>query len=127
MADDMTWTAEQCARAWGVRPATWLGYVSRGQAPPALPDRDAEGRRRWDAGAVRAFPRPGPGRSRASASAAADELLAQMREVAERMDELRDRQRELLAEGREQGLEIKAMASALGISRQTAYSWLGDG
>ena len=27
--------------------------------------------------------------------------------------------------GKEQGLEIAPMAKALGISRQTAYSWLG--
>ena len=48
-----------------------------------------------------------------------------MREVAERIEELRARQRELLAAGKEQGLEIAPMAKALGISRQTAYSWLG--
>lgn len=125
MADIETWTADECARAWGVQPATWLGYVSRGQAPPALPDRNDDGRRRWDAAAVRTFPRPGAGRSRASATDAADELLTQMREVADRMDELRERQRELLVEGKDQGLEIKSMAHALGISRQTAYSWLG--
>ena len=49
-----------------------------------------------------------------------------MREVGERIEELRARQRELLAAGKEQGLEIAPMAKALGISRQTAYSWLGD-
>lgn len=48
-----------------------------------------------------------------------------MREVADEMETLRTRQRELLAEGKESGLEISAMAKALGISRQTAYSWLG--
>ena len=49
-----------------------------------------------------------------------------MREVGERIEELRARQRELLAAGKEQGLEIAPMAKALRISRQTAYSWLGD-
>jgi len=42
------------------------------------------------------------------------------------MEELRARQRELLTEGKRQGLEISAMAKALGISRQTAYGWLAD-
>ena len=49
-----------------------------------------------------------------------------MREVGEQIEELRARQRELLAAGKEQGLEIAPMAKALGISRQTAYAWLGD-
>jgi DNA-directed RNA polymerase specialized sigma24 family protein len=122
-----TWTAEQCAAAWGVKTPTWLGYVSRAQAPPALPERDAGGRRLWDADEVRRFPRPGSGRSRAGASDAAGELLAQMHEVAEQLDALRRRQRELLQAGKEQGLEIAPMAAALGISRQTAYSWLDAG
>ncbi len=126
MGDSERWTAEDCAAAWGVKTPTWLGYVSRGQAPPALPERDGRGRRLWDAAAVRAFPRPGSGRSRRGAGSGADELLAAMREVATRLEELRERQRELLVEGREQGLEIRAMADALGISRQTAYSWLDD-
>jgi hypothetical protein len=119
-----TWTAEECARAWGVKPATWLGYVSRGQAPAPLPERDAAGRRRWDAAQVRDFPRPGAGRSRAGAGPAAEALLAEMREVAERIEALRGTQRELLRSGRDAGLEILAMSRALGISRQTAYSWL---
>ena len=119
-----TWTADECATAWGVKTPTWLGYVSRGQAPAALPGQ-TDGRRVWDADAVRRFPRPGPGRSRAGAGTGAEELLGEMREVAFRIDELRTRQRELLAEGKDQGLEIAPMAKALGISRQTAYSWLG--
>jgi hypothetical protein len=120
------WTAEECARAWGVKPTTWHGYVSRGQAPPALPERDAAGRRLWDAAAVREFPRPGAGRSRAGATAEAGELLAAMRAAAEEVERLRASQRELLRRGRAAGLEIAAMAGALGISRQTAYSWLSD-
>ena len=44
----------------------------------------------------------------------------------ERMEELRTEQRELLVTGKRAGLEILAMARALGISRQTAYSWLED-
>jgi DNA-directed RNA polymerase specialized sigma24 family protein len=122
-----TWSAEQCAAAWGVKTPTWLGYVSRTQAPPALPDRDAAGRRLWDADEVRRFPRPGAGRSRAGASDAAAELLAEMHEVAAQLDALRRRQRELLQAGKELGLEIAPMAAALGISRQTAYSWLDAG
>ena len=119
-----TWTAQECARASAVKTPTWLGYVSRGQAPPPLPEPDERGRRRWDAEAVRGFPRPGSGRSRAGASPEAEALLAQMRDVADRIEELRARQRALLAAGRREGLEILAMARALGISRQTAYSWL---
>jgi hypothetical protein len=122
--DRGTWTAEECAAAWGVKTATWLGYVSRGQAPQPLAERDGSGRRRWDPVAVRTFPRPGPGRSRRGTGTAADELLAEMGEVAARIAELRDQQRALLVAGRQQGLEIKAMADALGVSRQTAYSWL---
>lgn len=118
------WTVEQCAADWGVKPATWLGYVSRGQAPAALPDRDERGRRLWSAGAVRAFPRPGVGRSRAGASPEATALLDRMRDVAARMAALRAEQRELLTAGHAAGLEIQAMARALGISRQTAYAWL---
>jgi hypothetical protein len=120
------WTSAECAAAWGVKPATWLGYVSRGQAPQPLPEPDAQGRRQWDAAEVRGYPRPGVGRSRAGAGPEAEALLAQMREVAERMEELRGRQRELLSAGKGQGLEISAMAKALGISRQTAYGWLAD-
>lgn len=120
-----TWTADECAAAWGVKTPTWLGYVSRGHAPAALPDPE-DGRRIWNAEEVRRFPRPGPGRSRAGAGADAEALLGEMREVADRIDDLRSRQRELLAAGKEQGLEIAPMAKALGISRQTAYSWLCD-
>lgn len=109
-----------------MKPATWLGYVSRGQAPQPLPGTDEQGRRRWDAEAVRSFPRPGVGRSRAGAGPEAEALLARMREVAAQIEELRSRQRELLVEGKRQGLEVLAMSRALGISRQTAYSWLDE-
>jgi hypothetical protein len=123
--DDIeTWTADECAAAWGVKTLTFVGYVSRDQAPAPLAQRDRHGRRLWSADEVRRFPRPGPGRSRAGAGAEAEALLAQMREVAEYMEELRARQRELLATGADRDLEIAAMAKALGISRQTAYSWL---
>jgi predicted DNA-binding transcriptional regulator AlpA len=105
-----------------VRTPTWLGYVSRGQAPKPLPGGGAT--KRWDADEVRAFPRPGIGHSRAGAGAEADELLSQMREVAAQIEALHARQRELLVDGKECGLEISAMAKALGISRQTAYGWL---
>lgn len=124
MRGEQTWTSEECAKAWGVKTPTWLGYVARGQAPDPLPGFDDQRRRRWDADAVRTFPRPGVGRARASAGPEAEALLAAMREVAERMEELRARQRELLVSGKEQGLELQAMSKALGISRQTAYAWL---
>lgn len=117
-----TWTSAECAAAWGVRPPTWLGYVSRGQAPEPLPGDGPT--KRWDADEVRAFPRPGMGHSRASAGAEAEELLARMREIAAQIDALHARQRELLIDGKAGGLEISAMAKALGISRQTAYGWL---
>lgn len=117
-----TWTSAECAAAWGVRTQTWLGYVSRGQAPRPLPGGGAP--KRWDADEVRAFPRPGVGHSRAGASPEAEELLGRMRETAAEFEALRARQRELLVEGRASGLELSAMAKALGISRQTAYGWL---
>jgi predicted DNA-binding transcriptional regulator AlpA len=116
------WTSAECAAAWGVKTPTWLGYVSRGQAPKPLPGDGAI--RRWDADEVRAFPRPGMGHSRAGAGAEAEELLSRMREVAVEIEALRARQRELLSDGKACGLEISAMAKALGISRQTAYGWL---
>lgn len=115
-----TWTSAECAAAWGVQTSTWLGYVSRGQAPAPLPGSP----KRWDAEAVRTFPRPGVGRSRAGAGPAAEAMLDRMRATAAAIAELQDRQRELLTEGRANGLEISAMATALGISRQTAYAWL---
>ena len=121
-----TWTSEECAAAWGVKTATWLGYVSRGQAPRPLPGLDERRRKRWDAEEVRAYPRPGVGRSRAGAGPEAEALLGQMRDVAAPVEQLRVRQRELLAAGKQQGLELSAMARALGISRQTAYGWLDD-
>ncbi|HEY1973103.1 MAG TPA: hypothetical protein VGH89_34485 [Pseudonocardia sp.] len=52
--------------------------------------------------------------------------MAEMRDVAEQMERLRARQRALLTEGKSHGLELLAMSRALGISRQTAYSWLAD-
>lgn len=125
MAAEETWTSAECARAWGIKTPTWLGYVSRGLAPEPLPGFDDRNRRQWDADAVRRFPRPGVGHSRAGASAEADRLLAEMRDVAARIEELRARQRELLTIGRDEGLEVQSMSRALGISRQTAYGWLG--
>lgn len=122
-----TWTAARCAQEWGVKPGTWAGYVSRGQAPPPLPAPDADGHKVWDADAVRSFPRPGVGRSRSGAGPEAEALTSRMRAVAAELEELRGRQRALLREGRAAGLEIAPMAKALGISRQTAYSWLDGG
>jgi hypothetical protein len=90
-----------------------------------LPGSDG-GRRLWDADEVRGFPRPGPGRSRAGAGPRAEALLAEMSEVARQVEALRATQRDLLRGGRLAGLEIVAMARALGISRQTAYSWLAE-
>jgi len=126
MDGDQTWTSEECAEAWGVKTQTWLGYVARGQAPEALPELDERRRKRWDPQQVRAFPRPGVGRARSGAGPEAEALLADMREVAEQMERLRARQHELLAEGKARGLEVVAMSRALGISRQTASSWLAQ-
>ena len=65
VGDIETWTADECAAAWGVKTPTFLGYVSRGQAPPHLPERArrpaAVERRRG------ARSPPWPGRSRAGA------------------------------------------------------------
>jgi hypothetical protein len=123
---DGTWTSDECARAWGVKTPTWLGYVSRGLAPAPLPGADDRGRHRWDAEQVRSFPRAGVGRSRASAAPRAQGLLGEMADVADQIDQLRARQRELLVAGKAAGLEIRAMARALKISPQTAYGWLQD-
>ena len=120
-----TWTSAECAAAWGVRPATWLGYVSRGQAPPPLPGTDERGRHRWDPDVVRAFPRPGAGRSRAGATPENEALLAAMTQVADDMDALRARQRDLAREARAGGVEVRAIARALRVSPQTVYGWLG--
>ncbi|HTF49881.1 MAG TPA: hypothetical protein VK735_20765 [Pseudonocardia sp.] len=122
--DTETWTSEECARAWGVKTPTWLGYVSRGLAPAPLPGTDERGRHRWDAEQVRSFPRAGVGRSRASTAPRAQGLLGEMADVADQIDHLRARQRELLVAGKAEGLEIRAMARALKISPQTAYGWL---
>jgi hypothetical protein len=124
MDREQTWTSEECARAWGVKTQTWLGYVARGQAPAALPGLDGDRRKRWDPREVRAFPRPGVGRSRSGTGPEAEAVLAEMREVAEELERLRTRQRSLLAAGKAQGLETLAMSRALGISRQTASTWL---
>ncbi len=119
-----TWTSAECAAAWGVKTPTWLGYVARDQAPPPLPGLDQQQRRRWDAETVRSYPRPGVGRSRAGAGPEAEALLAEMAEVAGRIDELRARQRDLARDGKERGVEIRAMARSLGVSPQTVYGWL---
>ena len=119
-----TWTSAECAEAWGVRPATWLGYVSRGQAPPPLPDADERGRRRWDPESVRSFPRPGVGRSRAAATPGNEALLAALAQVADELDALRVRQRELARAAKEHGAEVRAIARAARVSPQTVYGWL---
>ena len=121
-----TWTSAECAAAWGVQPATWLGYVSRGQAPPPLPDADERGRRRWDPEAVRAFPRPGAGRSRAAATPENEALVAAMTQLADELDALRTRQRDLAQEAKAGGIEVRAIARASRVSPQTVYGWLGD-
>ncbi|ANY05254.1 hypothetical protein [Pseudonocardia sp. HH130630-07] len=118
------WTSDECAAHWGVQVGTWNSYVSRGQAPAPQDGPAGDGRRVWDADAVRAWPRPGVGRRRTSGDA--EDLLDRMRATGEELEELRRRQRELLRAGRGAGCEISAMASALGISRQTAYAWLKD-
>lgn len=56
-----TWTADECAAAWGVKPSTWRSYVATGRAPNPLPGYDDQRRRRWDAAHVRDWQRPGRG------------------------------------------------------------------
>lgn len=121
-----TWTSAECAAAWGVQPATWLGYVSRGQAPAPLPETDERGHRRWDPDAVRTFPRPGVGRSRAAATPENEALLAALTQVAEELDTLRGRQRDLAREAKERGVEVRAIARAAQVSPQTVYGWISD-
>lgn len=116
-----TWSSQECADAWGVKTTTWLGYVSRGQAPAPLA---GDGPRRWDAAEVRAFPRPGAGRSRSAASPEVLGLLEQMTEIAGEIDALQARQRELARAAKGAGAEVRAMARALGVSPQTVYGWL---
>lgn len=119
-----TWTAAECAAAWDVKPATWLGYVSRGQAPSPLPRPDEQGRRCWDSDAVRAFPRPGAGRSRAAATPENAVLEATMTALADELDALRERQRELAREAKACGMEVRTIARTLRVSPQTVYGWL---
>lgn len=118
-----TWTSARCAQEWDVKPATWLGYVSRGQAPAALP---GDGPRRWDPEEVRGFPRPGVGRSRAGAGPEAEATLAEMAGVADEIGALRDRQRALARAGRDHGAEVRAIARASRVSPQTVYGWLAE-
>jgi hypothetical protein len=117
-----TWTSQQCAAAWGVKTPTWLGYVSRGQAPVPLPGEP----KRWDPDAVRTFPRPGAGRSRAAASPEVVTLLTEMEDVTAQIDALEARQRELARSGKAAGAEVRAMARALAVSPQTVYGWLAQ-
>ncbi|MBA3906225.1 MAG: hypothetical protein H0X35_05995 [Pseudonocardiales bacterium] len=116
-----TWSSQECAEAWGVKSATWLGYVSRGQAPAPLQGTDP---RRWDAAEVRAFPRPGAGRSRAAANPEVIQLLDQMADTTAQIDALQTRQRDLARTAKAAGAEVRAMARALGVSPQTVYGWL---
>jgi hypothetical protein len=116
-----TWSSQECADAWGVKSGTWLGYVSRGQAPAPL---EGDGPRRWDAAEVRAFPRPGVGRSRVAASHEVTQLLDEMTELSAQIDGLQARQRELARTAKTAGAEVRAMARALGVSPQTVYGWL---
>ncbi|MDQ2706302.1 MAG: hypothetical protein M3Z25_01070 [Actinomycetota bacterium] len=77
-----TWTSDECAEAWGVKTSTWLGYVSRGQAPPPQTDHDERSRRLWDAEEVRRFPAAGGGSRARRSRPESEALLEEMREVA---------------------------------------------
>lgn len=57
-----TWTAQECARYWGVRPSTWRDYVSRDYAPQPLDGFDNQRCRRWNPDAVKAAFALRPGR-----------------------------------------------------------------
>ena len=98
MDDIETWTADECAAAWGVKTLTFMGYVSRDQAPAPLAERDRHGRRLWSADEVRRFPRPGPGRSRAGAGADAEALLAQLGPLVAELTALAQELRHLVAD-----------------------------
>jgi hypothetical protein len=56
MAAPETWTADECAAAWGIKVGTWRDYVARGYAPQPLPGYDEQRRRRWDPEKVRDRP-----------------------------------------------------------------------
>ncbi len=56
-----TWTADECAEAWGVAPSTWRAYVAQGRAPGPLPGYDEQRRRMWDPDVVKSWKRPGQG------------------------------------------------------------------
>jgi hypothetical protein len=51
-------------------------------------------------------------------------LVAAMTQVADELDALRARQRDLAREARAGGLEVRAIARALRVSPQTVYGWL---
>lgn len=61
MTSPETWTVQQCADEWGVRPSTWRDYVAKGYAPKPLPGYDEQRRRIWNAEEVRSWPRKGQG------------------------------------------------------------------
>ena len=73
---------------------------------------------------MRAFPRPGAGRSRAAATPENTVLLTAMTQVADELEALRERQRDLAREARAGGVEVRAIARALRVSPQTVYGWL---
>ncbi len=56
-----TWTVQQCAAAWDVKPSTWRDYVAKGYAPKPLPGYDEQRRRLWLADEVRNWSRTGRG------------------------------------------------------------------
>lgn len=51
-SDESRWDAKRCAEFWGVKVATWTGYVGRNQAPQAKGFDGHTGRRYWDAAEV---------------------------------------------------------------------------
>jgi len=103
-----------------VKTPTWLGYVSRGQAPSPLPGPD----KCWDPETVRRFPRPGAGRARSTVRPEVVDLIHEMEDLATEIADLRARQRGLARDGKAAGAEVRAMARASGVSPQTMYGWL---
>lgn len=53
------WTVGQCAEHWGIKPATWRSYVTRGHAPG--PAKHVGATPVWDPQAVKDWVRPGRG------------------------------------------------------------------
>lgn len=85
------WTRFQCADHWGIKPDTWSGYVTRGQAP--APARHVGRTPVWDAETVRTWNRPGSGARtdlRSPAVMLPPETTAHLKAVGDKVDRVTD-------------------------------------